>query len=74
MEAVVPVGFSIWGIVKVFVLIALLIYTIFAFVVVKQVNLMSRTVQINLSGLLKIVGYIHLIFAVLLFIFAFVVL
>lgn len=75
MEAVIPVaGFSIWWIAKIFVLIALLIYIIFAFVVVKQVTLMSRTVQISLTGLLKIVGYLHLIFAVLLFVFALLVL
>lgn len=75
MEPVIPVlGVSIWFIVKIFVLFALLVYIIFSVVVVRQVNLMTETLKVGLETPLRIIALTHLILAILVFLFALIIL
>jgi len=65
---------SIWSVVKLMVLFALLIYAIFALVIVKQVNLMTETLCDQLEIPLKIVAAFHLAGAIFILFLAFVIL
>ncbi len=67
-------GISIWGIVKILILILLTLYLIFALVVVRQVRLMTDTLQVGFELPVRILSYIHLIFAVLVFLSAIIIL
>ena len=68
------IGISILGIAKIFVLFALGLYIVFAFVVIKQVSLMTRTVEVGLEGFIKLIAWAHLIFAVVVFFIALTIL
>lgn len=67
-------GISILLIGKIFALIGLTIYIIFALVVVRQVNLMVTTLEVGLEALIKLVAWAHLIFAIFVFLTALIVL
>jgi hypothetical protein len=71
---VTPFFIDTWGLVKIPVLILLGLYSIFAMVVVRQVYLMTRTLDIGFELPIKVVAYLHLTFSILLVVFAFVVL
>ena len=58
------IGISILGVAKIFVLFALGLYIVFALVVIKQVSLMTRTVEVGLEGFIKLIAWAHLVFAV----------
>lgn len=64
------IGISVLGISKAFVLFALGLYIVFALVVIKQVTLMTKTVEVGLEGLIKLIAWAHLIFAVAVFLIA----
>lgn len=68
------IGISVLVIGKIFALIALGIYIVFALVIVKQVGLMIRTIEVGLEVLIKLVAWAHLAFAVFVFLTAFVIL
>jgi len=70
MEVIPIIGFSIWPIVKIFVLIALGIYIIFALVVVRQVQLMTDTLVVGFESFVRLLSLAHLVFAVGVFIIA----
>lgn len=57
----IPAGFEgrIWEIAKLFVLTGLLFYLVFAIVVVRQVQLMTRTVTGELDKAIGIVAWAH---------------
>ena len=55
---------------KIFALIGLGIYIVFAFVVVRQVSLMVATIEVGFEFFIKLVAWAHLIFAVFVFITA----
>lgn len=74
MESAVFPGFSIWAVAKIFALIALGIYIVFAFVVVRQVNLMVKTLEVGFEGIIKLVAWSHLFFAVVVFLTAMLIL
>lgn len=75
MEPIIPViDVSVWFIVKIFALFALLIYVVFSVVVVRQVNLMTETLEVGFELPLKVVALAHLILAVLVFLFALIIL
>ncbi|MCH7951602.1 hypothetical protein IH980_02630 [Patescibacteria group bacterium] len=61
---------SIWGIAKLFVLVGLLLYLAFAVVVIRQVQLMARTVTGELDGKIRAVAWVHFAFAVGIFLLA----
>ncbi|MBI3443122.1 hypothetical protein HY008_00420 [Candidatus Woesebacteria bacterium] len=64
------IGISIWLIIKIMVLILLVVYIVFAFIIVKQVNLMLDTLDVGLEIPLKGIAIFHLLFAVGTFILA----
>jgi hypothetical protein len=67
-------GFNMWLLIKVLSVVLLGLYLIFAFVVVRQVKLMTATLHLGLEAGLKTLSYIHLIFAVLVFFAALIIL
>lgn len=67
-------GVDPWGILKVPVLFALLLYVVFAVVVVKQVHMMTETLCDQLELPLKIVAAIHLAGAIFVFVLALIIL
>ncbi len=68
------IGLSLWFFAKVAVLFGLLIYIIFTVVVIKQVNLMTATLELGHEREVKIISVLHLVFAVLVFLLALVIL
>lgn len=67
-------GTSIWLIFKILALILLGMYLIFALVMVKQVQLMTDTLQLGFELPVKVLSYIHFIFAVFVFLAALITL
>jgi len=63
-------NFNIWSIGKLFVLVGLAVYAIFAFVVVRQVKLMTEVVSGILTHSLRIVSWIFFLFSVSVFFLA----
>lgn len=74
MGTVSFINLPVWGIAKIFVLIGLFIYIIFGFVIVRQVKLMTDTVQTGFEFMMKLLGYIHFLFAIAVFLFALIIL
>lgn len=68
------IGFGFLGLVKVFLWILLLMFVVFSFVVVRQVQLMSKVLTVPISGGLKIVALGLLIYAIGIFAISLVVL
>lgn len=64
------VGISIWLVVKVAALILLGLYLVFALVVVRQIKLMTSTLTLGFEIPIIFLGYIHLAFAILVFLSA----
>lgn len=65
---------NIWSIVKILSIVLLGMYLVFALVVVRQVKMMTKTLQIGFEAPAKMLSYIHLIFAVLVFLAAIIIL
>ena len=61
---------NIWAIIKIFAIVGLSVYLIFALVVVRQIEIMSQTVKLNFELPIKTLGIIHLLFALGLLVFA----
>lgn len=61
--------FNVWGVAKLFVLVGLAVYAVFAFVVVRQVKLMTEVVSGILTGSLRFVSWILFLFSVFIFLF-----
>jgi len=68
------INIQIWSVVKLFILFALGLYLVFAYMVIREVNLMSRTIQGVFNLPIKIIAWLNLLLAVLVFIFSLVVL
>jgi Family of unknown function (DUF5657) len=64
----------IWLILKVFFIIGLSVYSIFAFVVIRQTQIMTSTVKLQFEGIIKLIALIHFVFAICLLIVAIFVL
>jgi len=67
-------GINILQIGRVFVLIGLAVYIIFAFVVVRQVKLMTEVVSGMMTGFLRLVAWAFFLFSIFIFIFTLLVL
>lgn len=65
---------QIWSLVKVFVGGALLLYVVFAFIVVRQVNLMAETLNVPIALPIKTVAWLHLGLAIFTLLFALIIL
>ncbi len=61
---------DVWQIVKVMLLLGEGLYLVFAFVVVRQVQLMVSTLDGNLTPVVKMVAWLQLLGAVVLFVFS----
>jgi hypothetical protein len=57
----IPAGLEapIWGVAKLVILVGLLFYLVFAVVVIRQVQLMTKTVAGELDRTIRIVSWIH---------------
>lgn len=67
-------GINILQIGRIFVLIGLAVYAIFAFVVVRQVKLMTEVVSGMMTGFLRLVAWAFFLFSIFIFIFTLIVL
>lgn len=67
-------NFAIWDLTKVGLLVFLGLYLVFALLVVRQVQLLTSVLGTNFSPLFKTVALLHVVLAVGVFVFAFVVL
>lgn len=67
-------AFSIWPIIKIFIIIFLTIYIIFALVVMRQVQLMTKTLEVGFENQLKFLSFVHLIAAIGVLVFAILIL
>jgi hypothetical protein len=61
---------DIWFFVKIFYLLALTVYLVFAFMVIREVDLMNKTLKGVFNLPIKLIAYIHMVLAVLIFIAA----
>jgi uncharacterized membrane protein len=59
-----------WIVAKIFVVIIMALYLVFASVVLRQVSLMTRTLELGLETPLRLVAILHFIFAVVVFLVA----
>lgn len=67
-------AFSLWAIIKIFIILFLVIYIIFSLVVIKQVSLMTQTLEIGFEKQLKFLSYLHFLFAVGVLVFGLLIL
>ena len=67
-------NFAVWDLTKVGLLTFLGLYLIFSLLVVRQVQLLTSVLGTNFSPLFKKVALLHVILAVGVFLFAFVIL
>jgi len=74
MEHIILGGFDTWIIVKVLALVLLGMYLVFALVVTKQVSLMIKTLNLGFNAPIRFMALLHLLFAIVVFIAAFMVL
>lgn len=65
---------SVWLVAKIFVLFALVIYAVFAAIVVRQVQLMNETLEVGLEKPILSLAIAHLIFSLFVFLLALVIL
>ncbi|MEJ2441782.1 MAG: hypothetical protein P8Y06_02590, partial [Patescibacteria group bacterium] len=64
------IGVSVWLIIKVLVLLGLAIYAIFALVVLRQIQLMTDTLEVGFETPVRLLGVVHLAFSLLIFVLA----
>ncbi|MBU0998113.1 hypothetical protein KJ570_01070 [Patescibacteria group bacterium] len=74
MGQVIFPNFPTWGIAKGFILFGIAMYVVFGFVVVRQVKLMTNTLQLGYEAIAKTLSYLHLMFTIAVFIFALLIL
>lgn len=55
---------SVWLVIKIAIIIGLLFYLIFATVVIRQVKLMTKTLEVGFEGVIILTAWLHLIFAI----------
>jgi len=65
---------SLWSIAKAFIIFANFIYIVFAIVVVRQVKMMTDTLELGYEFYIKIISYLHLAFAILVLFYSFLTL
>ena len=62
---------AVFSIVKILFLLGFFLYILFAFLAVRQIEEMRRTVITPLSPIIQVVGYVHLLLAIGAFLFVF---
>lgn len=66
-------GVSVILVIKIAALILLSLYLVFALIIVRQIKLMTSTLILGYETPINMLGYIHLAFAVLVFLAALIV-
>ncbi len=56
---------TVFEVIKVFLLILLGMYIIFAIIVIRQVGLMTKAVQVNFSWFIKLIAWAHLLLSII---------
>lgn len=75
MEPTVPfIDLSVWFVVKIFISFAILLYVIFSLVIIRQVNLMTDTLEVGFEAPIRLIAVAHFILAVAVFILALIIL
>ncbi|MAG60101.1 hypothetical protein CMO96_04945 [Candidatus Woesebacteria bacterium] len=69
LETIIPES-TIWFLVKILFLVGLLVYLVFAAVVVRQVHLMTSTLQVGVELPVKSIAWIHMFVAIGVFLLA----
>lgn len=67
-------AFSIWPLIKILIIIFLSIYIVFALVVMRQVQLMTKTLEVGFETQLKFLSFAHLLAAVGVLVFGIIIL
>ncbi len=57
-------------IVKIAAIVGLLVYNIFAFIVIKQVDLMTQTLEVDLEGVIRSIAVFHFIVSLCVLLYA----
>jgi len=65
-------GIDVWLVAKGLALFGVFIYLLFALIIVRQVNLMLDTLEVELEGLIRLVAWLHLILVLAIFVFGIV--
>lgn len=63
MDFVADVEFSVLLLIEVATIIFLIFYIIFAAVVIKQVKIMTETLEVGFEGAVKLLAFMHFVFA-----------
>lgn len=74
MENILTGGFNTWILIKALALVILGMYLVFAFVITRQVKLMTSTLHLGFETPARVLSYLHLVFAVLVFFAALIIL
>lgn len=74
LTTILSFDWSIWGLVKLFFLLVLLIYNAFAVVVIRQVNLMKQVLDGILENSLILIAWVHFAVAIFVFVLALLIL
>lgn len=74
IETIPLIGISVWTVAKLFLLFAMGLYVIFALVVARQVKLMTDTLAVGFETMVKTLAKVHLIFSVIVFVLALIIL
>ena len=74
MQDISLINFSFWIIIKILLLVVLALYIIFSFVVTRQVKIMIDTLVLGFEGVAKLLAFLNLIFAIIVFITALTIL
>ncbi len=74
MNLIADVEFSVLLLVKILTIIFLVLYLIFAAVVVKQVKVMTETLQIGFETPMRALAFFHFVFALMVLFLAIVIL
>jgi hypothetical protein len=74
MENLNLLNFNIWAVIKILSLAALGLYVVFAFVITRQVKVMTDTLSLGFESVAKFLAFIHLILSIFIFIVAMMVL
>ncbi len=65
---------TLLGIFKVMLVVLLIVYTIFALLMMKQVGAMTRAVTMKDDAVIRVLGLVHFIFALLVLVMALLIL
>ena len=65
---------NVWLVVKYLYLFVIAMYIIFAVIMVRQIHLMTSTLNGNFDFSIKVIGYVHFLLAIFVFFLALVVL